>query len=290
MQASALRRAVEAGRTAATALGLQVDDAVVINNSDRIVVRLIPCDAIARISPPAHRDGAQFELEIGRRLSEADAPVGAPEPRVEPRVYEQDGFVITLWTYYEPAAAPSDLAAAGYAQALFRLHGGLRRIDVAAPHFMDRVAQAQACVADREQTPDLGSDGRELLADALDRLSTAVSEGGSGEQLLHGEPHLGNVLSTRRGLLFVDLGTCCRGPVEFDLAHSLGPSAEGHLLPSVKEACEHYPGANQDLVEQSRLLALAMVTTWRWRRGDQLPNGRHWAVEGLNQLRAALAH
>ena len=31
-----------------------------------------------------------------------------------------------------------------------------------------------------------------------------------------------------------------------------------------------------------------MVTTWRWRRDDQLPNGRYWAIEGLNQLRAAL--
>ncbi|WP_446460537.1 aminoglycoside phosphotransferase family protein [Streptomyces sp. BRA346] len=211
MEASELRRAVEAGRAAVSALGLQADDAVVMNNSDRIVVRLLPCEVIARVSPSAHRDGAQFELEVGRRLSEADAPVGALEPRVEPRVYEQDGFVITLWTYYEPTA-PTDLAAAGYAQALFRLHGGLRRIDVAAPHFMDRVAGAQTCVADREQTPDLGSDDRELLADALDRLSSVVSEGGSGGQLLHGEPHLENVLSTRSGLLFVDLRDLLPGP------------------------------------------------------------------------------
>lgn len=288
MEASEVRRAVEAGRVAATALGLQADDAVVVNNSDRIVVRLLPCEVIARVSPSADRDGAQFELEIGRRLSEAGAPVGALEPRVQPRVYEQDGFVITLWTYYEPDA-PSALAAPGYAQALFRLHDGLRRVDVAAPHFMDRVAGARTCVADRKQTPELGSDDRELLADALDHLSTAVSGGGSGEQLLHGEPHLGNVLSTRGGVLFVDLGTCCRGPVEFDLAHSLVPNAEGHMLRSADEACAHYPGVNQDLVEKSRLLVLAMMTTWRWRRGDQLPNGRHWAMEGLNQLRATPA-
>ena len=30
------------------------------------------------------------------------APWLALEPRVEPRVYERDGFVVTLWTYYEP--------------------------------------------------------------------------------------------------------------------------------------------------------------------------------------------
>jgi Ser/Thr protein kinase RdoA (MazF antagonist) len=35
---------------------------------------------------------------------------------------------------------------------------------------------------------------------------------------VHGEPHPDNVLSTTTGLLFIDLETCCRGPVEFDLA------------------------------------------------------------------------
>lgn len=36
--------------------------------------------------------------------------------------------------------------------------------------------------------------------------------------MLHGEPHPGNVLATADGLLFVGFETCCRGPVEFDLA------------------------------------------------------------------------
>jgi hypothetical protein len=33
---------------------------------------------------------------------------------------------------------------------------------------------------------------------------------------------------------------------------------------------------------------LAMTTTWRWERGDQLPNGRQLGIEGLSQIRAAL--
>ena len=46
MEPSQVRRAVEAARSTACELGLQVNDAVVIHNSDRIAVRLIPCDVL----------------------------------------------------------------------------------------------------------------------------------------------------------------------------------------------------------------------------------------------------
>jgi hypothetical protein len=73
-----------------------------------------------------------------------------------------------------------------------------------------------------------------------------------------------------------DLETCCLGPVEFDIAHA--PTEVG----------EHYPGADQDLLDLCRILMRAMVTAWRWDREDQFPNGLHWRIGGLNQLRAAL--
>jgi len=99
---------------------------------------------------------------------------------------------------------------------------------------------------------------------------------GAAEQLLHGEPHPGNLLTTKNGLLFIDLETCCRGPVEFDLAHA--PEA----------VSEHYPGVNHDVLRACRVLVLAMITTWRWERDDQLPNGRQLGLEWLSQIRAAL--
>lgn len=287
MEPSEVLRAVEAGMSAASALGLRVEDAAVVHNSNRIAVRLTPCDVLARVAPLSYQIGAEFEVEVAHRLAENGSPVAELEPRVQPRVHVRDGFAITLWTYYEPVAS-SDIAPAEYAQALVRLHAGLRQIEVSAPHFTDRVAAAQCLVAEREQTPELLGTDRELLSNTLSRLSTAISEGGTDEQLLHGEPHLGNVLRSRKGLLFVDFETCCRGPVEFDIAHGLSMSGGGRMLQPADEVCEHYPGANQDLVEQCRILIWAMITTWRWRRDDQLPNGRYWAIEGLNQLRAAL--
>jgi hypothetical protein len=274
MQATEFRRAVAAALATASSLGLTADDAVVLHDSNKLTLRLLPGDVLARVAPVAHQV-AQFEIDVARRLARSGSPVAALEPRVEPRVYEHDGFAITLWTYYEPATSP-EVSPAAYADALARLHAGMREVDVPAPHYTDRVEQAQRLVASREDTPALGDADRELLGDTLRSLRRVIGERGGAEQLLHGEPHPGNLLSTTNGLLFIDLETCCRGPVEFDLAHA--PDEVG----------EHYPGADPDLLRQCRILMLAMVTTWRWDRADQLPNGRRLAAEWLGQIRAAL--
>jgi hypothetical protein len=267
-------RAVAAAMSIASSVGLTADDAIVLHDSNKLTLRLLPCDVLARVAPVAHQV-AQFEIELAQRLAESGCPVAALEPRVDPRVYERDGFAVTLWTYYEPAA-PGDVSPADYASALERLHAGMRKIDVSAPHFTDRVEQAQQLVASRDLTPALADADRELLGSTLRSLRRVIGDRGAAEQLLHGEPHPGNVLTTKNGLLFIDLETCCRGPVEFDLAHA------------PEEVSEHYPDVSQGLLRECRILVLAMITTWRWDRGDQLPNGRQLGTEWLSQIRAAL--
>jgi hypothetical protein len=149
----------------------------------------------------------------------------------------------------------------------------MRKLDVTTPHFTDRVAEAQQLVASRDLTPALADADRELLSDALRTSRRAIEDRGAPEQLLHGEPHPGNVLRTKDVPLFIDLETCCRGPVEFDLAH----------VP--KGVSEHYPGADQELLEECRGLVLAMVAAWRCDPGDRFPNGQRAARELLNALR-----
>ena len=131
MEPSEVQRALEAGRSTASTLGLRVDHAIVVHNSNRIAVRLTPCDVLARVAPVAHQAGAEFEVEVGRRLADAGSPVEQLEPRVEPRVYVRDGFAVTLWTYYE-AVSSRDIAPAEYAQALERHHACMRQIDLTA--------------------------------------------------------------------------------------------------------------------------------------------------------------
>jgi Ser/Thr protein kinase RdoA (MazF antagonist) len=273
MQAAETRRAVAAATAIASSLELPVDDAIVLHNSNKLTVRLRPCDVAARVAPPTEHD-ALFEIELAQRLAEAGSPVAALEPRAEPRPYEFDGFVVSLWTYYE--SVTDEVAPADYADGLERLHAGMRKVDVPTPHFTDRVEDAQQLLASRDQTPELADTDREFLSDVLRRLGRSIDDRSSAEQLLHGEPHPGNLLATGNGLVFIDLETCCRGPVEFDLAHA------------PEEVGKHYPDIDPDLLRDCRILVLAMNTTWRWDRGDQFPNGRQLGTEWLGELRAAV--
>jgi Phosphotransferase enzyme family len=271
MQPPEMQRALAAARSIAAALGLPADETVVLHNSNKLSVRLLPCDTVARIAPAAHQI-AEFEIEVARRLAEIHSPVAALDPRAEPRAYERDGFVVTLWTRYEPVA-PGEVAPADYANALERLHAGMRQLDVETPRFTDRVEEAQRLVESRDLTPELADADRELLSTALRSLSKAILGRGAAEQLLHGEPHPGNVLSSMSGLLFIDFETCCRGPVEFDLAH----------VPEVVSEC--YAAADDDLLMECRGLVLAMVAAWRWDLADEFPDRDRAAHALLSALR-----
>lgn len=274
MDAEQTQSAVDAAMSTASALGLEVDDARVLHNSNRLAVHLARCDALARVAPADWQENAAFEVEVARHLMAADAPVGGLDPRVEPRVYVHDGFAITLWTYFEPAS-PQDVEPGEFAHVLERLHAGMRRVDLESPHFTDRVAEAQLLVGDPELSPELGDADRQLLVDTLRDVTQAIRDRGAPEQLLHGEPHPGNLLKTNRGLFFIDLQTCCRGPIEFDIAHA--PDA----------VSAEYRDADQHLVSLCRILKLAMVAAWRWDKDDQFPGGREMGEDFVRQIRGA---
>lgn len=264
-------RAVGAAEWVAASAGLDVGDVVVLHNSNKLALRLTACDVMARVAPLG-QEVAELEVEIAQRLAAVGAPVAALDPRAEPRVHVRDGFAVTLWSYYEPTAP--QVAAADYAKALERLHAGMREVDVVVPRFTDRVAEAQEIVADEERSPELSDADRAFLGSRLGSLRQAIENRGAPEQLLHGEPHPGNLLSTKNGPLFIDFETCCRGPVEFDLAD----------VP--EEVCENYPGIDHELLDECRQLVLAMVAAWRWDRTDQFPDGKRYGVEFLSALRA----
>lgn len=271
MQTSDLERAMAAALSTANSVGLRADEAVVLQNSNKLALHLRPCDSFARVAPIAHGT-AQFEMDIAAGLAEAGSPAVALDPRVPQTVHQVDGFAITFWTYH--AAVTPEVAPAEFARALWRLHSGLRRIGIAAPHFTDRVAEAERLVANPGRTPDLTDEDRSFLSGLLGGLKRSVVDRGAAEQLLHGEPHAGNLLGTRLGPLFIDLETCCHGPIEFDLAHAR------------EVVADHYPDVDPLLLGECRGLVLAMVAAWRWDADDAFPGRDQWRDLFMKTLRA----
>jgi hypothetical protein len=255
----------------AAELHLQVDDAVVMHNSNKLALRLLPCGVFARVALVG-QEVAALEVELALRLAATASPIAALDSRVEPRAYQRDGIAVTFWTYYDVVVPGPDLPGA-YAEALQRLHRGMRGVQIATPHFLDRVAEAECLVMQPDQTPALAEADRHLLLGTLDSARERIHRRGAAEQLLHGEPHPGNLLSTRDGLLFIDFETCCRGPIEFDVAH----------VPEAVSA--RYPDIDQVLLSECRRLVLAMVAAWRWDIHDEFPDGRQHGLDLVSLLR-----
>jgi Ser/Thr protein kinase RdoA (MazF antagonist) len=271
VDAELIARAMAAATSLAATLNMPVNEAVVVHNSNKLALRLLPCDVFARVALVGQEVSA-LEVELAQRLAALASPVAALEPRVAPRVYERDGFALTFWTYYDRVTR-DQVTPAEYADALQRLHAGMRNVEIAAPHFMVRAAEAAGLVASQDETPALADADRLLLLTTLQSASQQIHSRGAAEQLLHGEPHEGNVLSTQNGPLFIDFETCCRGPIEFDVAH----------LP--KETGANYPDVDQVLLEDCRRLVLAMVAAWRWDVHDEFPDGHQHGRDILTLLR-----
>ena len=253
-------------------LGLPADEAAVLHASNTFTLRIRPADVVARIAPRDRAGDLAVEIERAAALQAVGAPVGPPDPRLAPTVHLRGEHAITLWEHL-PARDREELPPAEFADSLAALHTGMRALDLPVPPLADRVGHALDLLRDPERTPALAPADRTLLQETLARLAERAATGGP-QQILHGEPHPGNVLDTPAGPRFIDLETFCRGPVEFDLAHA--PA----------EVAAHYPGHDPALLEGCRTLSLALATTWRFDREDTFPDGRAIGEAWLAEVRA----
>ena len=118
---------------------------------------------------------------------------------------------------------------------------------------------------------ELADSDRELLGSTLRSQRREVSERSSAEQLLHGEPHAGNLLRhEERALVHRSrdvLPWACR--VRPRACAGRGQRPLRRRRSRAARAC--------------RLLVLAMVAAWRWDPDDQFPNGKRAGQELLER-------
>lgn len=81
MEATQVQRAIAAATSVVAELGLGVDQAIILNNSNTLILRLQPADVVARVATVANQV-AQFEIELAQQLAAGGSPAAVLEPRV----------------------------------------------------------------------------------------------------------------------------------------------------------------------------------------------------------------
>jgi hypothetical protein len=261
----------EAASKFAREFGVEVDQAVLLQDTNNIVFWLAPSPVVAKVGS-SRTERLERELKTAIALEDASAPIIGPS-RLFPRaVHKCQGYDITFWRYVSEVGA--DLPARAVATALDVLHTALAGIKGTGelPAFSEELDLVEQRLQDPRFAPRLGKADRRLLLGAL-----KVSPGDGLNNVLHGSPHRFNILGERGVVRFIDFETVCRGPIEWDLAH---------LEPEVAEA---YPATfDATTLTRCRLAVSAKTAAWCWDQADQNEAMQQHALHHLELVRQSL--
>ena len=231
-------RAVAAAAGVAREHGLRVEDPVVLHDVFSVRVHLRPAPVVARVPTwisrlrPAAGNVAR-ELEVASFLVDSGAPVIAPSPELPAGPHHRDGFPISFWTFTPADPDRPPATAADCAALLPDLHAALRgypgplpalgAVAMDLPGWLARLDALDPPIDTLIDPLIDAADHARLLA-AADRLRPLLDPD-PGDQPLHGDAHAGNLVATRRGLVWNDFEEVCRGPAEWDWATIGDPAA-----------------------------------------------------------------
>jgi molybdopterin-guanine dinucleotide biosynthesis protein A len=268
LEAAARReRALGAAAEAAAAQGLDGLEPRILSDWNDTIVRLRPEPLVARVATSPFRADPKAELArevaLAREVTARGGPMLPPATEPPAGPHRAGGLMLTFWPYVEAVAgepSPGELAAS------------LRALHEALPASLPPLATTVERTAALE-LPALPEDDRRFLAGTLDDLRRRLDAYGLPERPLHGGPHRGNLLRTSDGLRWIDLGTACRGPLEWDMAY----------LPP--EAAALFPGLEPEALEVASLLMSACVAAWCWAQLGRAPEVDEAAHFHLRRLR-----
>lgn len=268
--AHAARARVAAERVAAR-LGLDVAGMSVLHSSNNTIVYFPECGLVAKVgTAPDAAATLTCELALGLHLIERRAEIAPPARRVSPGPHRQDGLLVTLWEFLAHDAAP-ELDDDALADSIERLHTHLATWSGDLPDYRDRIRSTERLLADDQAMAAVPREGLSVLRATFHQLATPLLARALPTMVIHGSPHLHNVLATPQGLRWIDFETCCRGPREADLAY-LGPAAKRRS------------GVDLALLDMTRRMLRVFVAAACWRDPDRHPRLREAAEYHLASL------
>ncbi len=221
------RDPLSAAVAVARAHGLRVEAPVVLRDRLNVLIHLRPAPVVARVAGTIAkvRPGTEFarhEVDVAGHLAAAGAPVVGPSAELPPGPHEHAGHVITFWAHVPDRGAAEPRAAGA---ALRECHEALRGYPGDLP-LLGRLSEAEALLARLAGELTIDDAAALALQRRFDDLLPLLHTLRSPIQPLHGDAHLGNVLSGPDGPLWNDWEDTCLGPVGWDAGCLLVTSAQ----------------------------------------------------------------
>ena len=212
--------ALEAAVSVADALGVGAERPTILADSNNTIVWLAPAPIVAKVGTSHFRDAEleslARELAVAAHLTGLGAPVVAPARGLPAGPHRWRDLTLTLWQYAEPigevAPEPAETAAV-----MSAVHEALAGFPGSLPRFDLELADARRLLRP-ERSPTLLDFDRHFLLSVVGEVEETLGGRVTELRALHGSPHAGNWLRTRKGLLLLDFETACCGPLEWDLA------------------------------------------------------------------------
>ncbi|MBX3208653.1 MAG: aminoglycoside phosphotransferase family protein, partial [Labilithrix sp.] len=156
---------------------------------------------------------------VARFLTARGSLVTRPSALLEAGPFERDGLVISFWELETISSAAAEPRQAGAALASIHQHLGTYPSD-RLPEW-GGFEEARLVLDHARRSPLL--DRAELLRlergfERAEAIVLSARARSASFQAVHGDAHIGNVLSTARGAVWTDWEDAFVGPIEFDLA------------------------------------------------------------------------
>ena len=213
-------RALHAAVAVARDAGVRVETPTVLSDVSNLIVHLAPAPVVARVatSTSVVRRGDAWlarEAAVAGFLSDAGAPVVAPSPALAPGTHEHDGLVMTFWDHVDERRSELDPVRAG--RALHDCHEALADFPgelLAHQTLREAEDNLERLIESGALDPDDGDVLRAVSADVIDRIERVDLP----LRPVHGDAHLGNVVSPPTGPLWNDWEDAHLSPLAWDLA------------------------------------------------------------------------
>lgn len=260
---SSLDLPIRAATETAIAHGITPDRCAILQNGSTLVLRLTDT-LVARVvqDRDGPRQGTEWfarENAIAEHLTRHGAPVIPLHPALPPGPHEHLGYPINFWEFVTRIDAEPDPREIG--RTLRQCHEIMRSFDKSLPR-LAILTESLAILDDRALFPQATQQMlRNHLTTSIDVLSNHP------HQPLHGDAHMGNLMSTTRGLLWTDWEDTFSGPVEWDVASIIWNAQildEDHatvnaVLDSYRETGS---SINENALQQSLIARAAVITAW----------------------------